>query len=177
MSDPSLTETLRKAMADFHAQGEVVDRQSEAMQTMGIELQKGIQELRKLAQQVNVIKGLIDQYGDPTSLTSLEEAALVPLPEVNAHLWQAMKRTEAIVMALQQLGKPAGPTELALYLADRGRPGDTAANVSATLSHLAESGRVRALGNGTWEPGHPMDEIVRKSPSFRNVHAENAPGE
>src|SRR5262249_30864367 len=77
----------------------------------------------------------------------------------SASQWRAMNRTDAIERLLLENG-PLGPSAISGELKERGRQNDSANLVSAALAYLKEQGRVRRIGNGTWEIG-PRSSLVR----------------
>ena len=169
MADPSLNEALNRAITDLNELVEAANGHRSARDQAQVRLDEADEEVRKQTTLVESLRAAAERYGDA-------EPTMVTPADATAKVLKSMARTDAIVFALGQIGKPVGPSYLTKWLGAHGR-NDRPGAVGATLGHLATQGRIRSLGYGQWVVSDkPYTEAVLVSDEAERRLREAFPG-
>jgi hypothetical protein len=177
MTDLSLNETLNRAIADLNDMVATTDGQRELVNHEIAKLSEMEGQVRVQSTLVDSLRTAAQRYGDPGDATPAGDESSGGM---NPHLLLSMPRTDAIVWALKQAVAPISPASISEYLTNHGRTNDSPGAVSATLGHLAESGRATSVGRGQWVIGHRESGLTELIPeetynALNNELAEVAP--
>ena len=102
-------------------------------------------EILELEQHRRGLQMILQRYGD-------DETRIKVAQEENDEVqeWRALTKGDAVERALREGGE-MGPVELVHFLAAKGRQPDSAANISAALSHLKRTRQtVERTGYARW---------------------------
>lgn len=105
-------------------------------------------EIEALSIELNGLKLALARRGRGTTPAEKDEASIPSV--IDQERLRRVPRTRAILEIMANIGRPAGPAEIASHLQDGGREKDTAPIVSAALDHLKRQGNVVSEGRGSW---------------------------
>lgn len=185
MDLPSLFDRIDTAIAET-AQGlEAAEETAAHLNAKLFELRKRMEDLQS---QRLALETISREFGEGEDQVPLPPSDAAPNDE-----WVRLPRLGAVERILQLSPVPMHLDQIGAALRSHGRTGDTYPLISASLATLKRrKGSVVATDRGWWqyvragtnaggfEPAGEvanMDEVVRNSPSFHNVHAgDDAPG-
>ena len=130
---------------------------------IGSAIEDAEQRLMSLRQQLAQLEHEIEETEAELRGLKIARRRHEGTPEPKEDGWGEMKRTDAIVRALRELGRPVAPSEAGAFLRDHGRTKDENYLVSASLAHLQKTGRVASQGRGQWVvPDDGGEELVEE---------------